>query len=89
MQFFPPADQDQAFQNSIIQKINASAEEVDPQTGNQFTSDRLLERAAQKHFGGDASAIDSQSSDALGELSLQTYGIKAKDFYNSNRQSRC
>lgn len=89
MQFFPPADQDQAFQNSIVQKINASAEEVDPRTGQRFTSDRLIERAAQKHFGGDAAAIDSRSSDALGELSLLTYGIKTRDFYNANHQSRC
>jgi len=89
MQFFPPVDQDQAFQNSIIQKINASAKELDPRTGQQFIGDRLLERAAQKHFGGEASAIDSQSSDALGELSLQNYGTKAKDFYNKNHQSPC
>ena len=89
MQFFPPADQDQAFQNAILDKINASAEELDPRTGQRFKGDRLIERVAQKHFGGDAAAIDSQSSDALGELSLLTYGIKTRNFYNANSQSRC
>lgn len=85
MQFFPPADQDQAFQNSIVQKITASAEEVDPRTGQRFTSDRLIERVAQKHFGGDAAAIDSQSSDVFGALSLSDYGIKARQHYQANR----
>ena len=87
IQFFPPADQEQAFQTSIIQKINASAEEIDPQTGDRFRGDRLIERVAQKHFGGDAAAIDGQSSDALGALSLKTYGMNVKDLYNANRPS--
>ncbi len=85
MQFFPPVDQDQAFQNSIIAKINASAKEFDPRTRQPFTSDRLIERVAQKHFGGDAVAIDSQSSDVFGALSLSDYGTKARQFYQTNQ----
>ena len=85
MQFLPPVDQDQAFQNSIVEKINASAKELDPRTGQAFTRDRLVERVAQKHFGGDAAAIDSQSSDALGALSLSAYGMKARQFYQANQ----
>ncbi|BAU13021.1 hypothetical protein LEP3755_35570 [Leptolyngbya sp. NIES-3755] len=92
MKFFPPAEQDQAFQNSIIQKINASAEELDPRTGQRFIGDRLIERAAQKHFGGDAAAVpselrealnDGQSSDAVGALSLLDYRAKASQYYQA------
>ncbi len=61
MQFFPPADQEQAFQRAIADKLNASAKEIDPRTGQFFASDRLIERAVQKHFGGDAAVIDSPS----------------------------
>jgi hypothetical protein len=85
MQFFPPVDQDQAFQNSVAAKINASAQELDPRTEQPFTSERLVERVAQKHFGGDAAAIDSQSSDAFGALSVSTYGTKAKQVYQTNQ----
>ena len=83
MKFFPPGDQDQAFENSILQKINASAEELDPRTGQNFTGDRLIERVAQKHFGGNSAEIDSQSSDAIGALSLSAYGTKASQYYQS------
>lgn len=85
MKFFPPADQDQAFQNAILDKINASAEDLDPQTGQRFKGDRLIERVAQKHFGGDAAAVDSPSTDVFGALSLSIYGIRARQHYQSNQ----
>lgn len=89
MQYFPPEDQDRAFQNSLADKISATAGEIDPKTGRPFMGDRLLERVAQKHFGGDYSAVDGGSSDALGRLSLAAYGTKARTYYKSNGKGNC
>ena len=73
-QFFPPADQDRAFMADLANKIQVTRGQIDPATGQPFTGDRLLERVAQKHFGGDYSRVDGGSSDALGRLSLRDYG---------------
>jgi hypothetical protein len=89
MQYFPPYDQDQAFQNSVADKLNTTVKEIDPKTGRPFTGDRLLERVAQKHFGGDYSAVDGGSSDALGRLSLAAYGTKVRTYYKSNGKGNC
>jgi hypothetical protein len=89
MQYFPPHDQDQAFQSSVADKLSTTAKEIDPKTGKFFTGDRLLERFAQKHFGGDYSAVDGGSSDALGRLSLAAYGTKARTYYKSNGKGNC
>jgi hypothetical protein len=89
MQYFPPEDQERALQNSLADKLNATANEMDPRTGQLFTGDRLLERVAQKHFGGNYSAVDGASSDALGRLSLATYGTNARAYYTSNRRTNC
>lgn len=89
MQYFPPEDQDRAFQNSLAAKLTTTAREIDPKTGQPFTGDRLLERVAQKHFGGDYSAVDGGSSDALGQLSLAAYGTKARTYYKSNGKGNC
>ncbi|KAM3089855.1 M23 family peptidase [Phormidesmis sp. 146-35] len=89
MQYFPPEDQDRAFQNSLADKLTTTAREIDPKTEQPFTGDRLLERVAQKHFGGDYSAVDGGSSDASGQLSLAAYGTKARTYYKSNGKGNC
>ncbi len=73
-QFFPPADQEAAFQRSISDKINTTSQEIDPTTGTLFNGDRLIERVAQKHFGGDYSKVDGGATDAFGRLTLKSYG---------------
>jgi murein DD-endopeptidase MepM/ murein hydrolase activator NlpD len=73
-QFFPPADQEAAFQRSITDKINTTSQQIDPTTGNLFSGDRLIERVAQKHFGGDYSKVDGGATDAFGRLTLKSYG---------------
>jgi hypothetical protein len=51
--------------------------------------ERLIERVAQKHFGGDYSKVDGNGSDALGRLSLKDYGKTALASYrNSNSDNR-
>lgn len=73
-QFFPPADQELAFTRSFTDKLNTTSQEIDPTTGNPFNDERLIERVAQKHFGGDYSQVDSGATDIFGRLSLKTYG---------------
>ncbi|MFQ4143976.1 M23 family peptidase [Chlorogloeopsis sp. ULAP02] len=84
-EFFPPSDQDRAFMVDMANKIQVTQEQIDPATGEPFTGDRLIERVAQKHFGGDYSKVDGNGSDALGRLSLKDYGKTALASYrNSN-----
>ncbi|MGI0492529.1 M23 family metallopeptidase [Alkalinema pantanalense CENA528] len=82
-QFFPPADQDRAFMADLANKIQVTQGQIDPTTGQPFTGNRLLERVAQKHFGGDYSRVDSSGSDALGRMSLQDYGRAAVTRYRN------
>lgn len=88
-QFFPPADQDRAFMADLANKIQVTQAQIDPTTGQPFTGDRLIERVAQKHFGGDYSQVDGGSSDALGRLSLRDYGQAALSRYQSGDTLTC
>lgn len=82
-QFFPPADQDRAFMADLANKIQVTQGQIDPTTGQPFTGDRLIERVAQKHFGGDYSRVDGGGSDALDRLSLRDYGRAALTRYRN------
>ncbi|AVH68321.1 peptidase M23 [Nostoc sp. 'Peltigera membranacea cyanobiont' N6] len=82
-EFFPPADQDRAFMADMANKIQVTQEQIDPATGQPFTGERLIERVAQKHFGGDYSKVDGNGSDALGRLSLKDYGKTALASYRN------
>lgn len=86
-EFFPTADQDKAFMADMANKIQATQEQIDTATGQQFTGDRLIERVAQKHFGGDYSKVDGNGSDALGRLSLKDYGKSTLARYRNNSNS--
>ncbi|MEH1964861.1 MAG: M23 family peptidase [Nostoc sp.] len=87
-EFFPPADQDRAFMADMANKIQVTQEQIDPARGQPFTGERLIERVAQKHFGGDYSKVDGNGSDALGRLSLKDYGKTALASYrNSNSEN--
>jgi hypothetical protein len=83
-EFFPPADQDRAFIADIANKIQVTQTEIDPITGQLFTGERLIERVAQKHFGGDNSKVDASISDVFGRLSLKDYGKTALTLYGNN-----
>jgi murein DD-endopeptidase MepM/ murein hydrolase activator NlpD len=45
---------------------------------------RLIERVAQKHFGGEYSKVDSDASDIYDRLSIYTYGFDVLKRYKSN-----
>ncbi|MBD2200827.1 MULTISPECIES: M23 family peptidase [Calothrix] len=86
-EFFPTADQDRAFMADMANKIQATQEQIDTATGQPFTGERLIERVAQKHFGGDYSKVDGNGSDALGRLSLKDYGKTALASYRNGNNS--
>ncbi|RUT03792.1 hypothetical protein DSM106972_047060 [Dulcicalothrix desertica PCC 7102] len=85
-QFFPPLAQEDAFQNSIADKINSTSQEIDPVTKKPFSGARLVERVAQKYFGGDSSIVDSDAKDVFGRLSIKNYGEDVLSKYNQNYQ---
>ena len=80
-QFFPPAAQEAAFNASLQDKITSTSSQIDPKTGQPFTGERLVERIAQKHFGGNGSKVDGNATDVFGRLSLKSYGEKAGTLY--------
>ena len=88
-QYFPPAVQDKVLQNSVAENVASSQQEIDPKTGQVFKGDRIIERVAQKHFGGSGSKIDANYSDNLGGYSLKQYGEKVRELYNHNASDNC
>ncbi|MBD2181006.1 M23 family peptidase [Planktothrix sp. FACHB-1355] len=83
-QFYPPADQEAAVKAALLDKITLTSTEIDPTTGLPFSGDRLIERVAQKHFGGDGSIVDGGATDAFGRLSLKSYGLDVLQRYKEN-----
>ncbi|MEM6432418.1 MAG: M23 family metallopeptidase [Cyanobacteria bacterium P01_D01_bin.115] len=81
MQYYPPEDQEAAYQEELGQLLEMASGEIDPTTGQPFQGGRLIERVAQMWFGGPYSAIDGGGSDALGQLSLYDYGVEARQNY--------
>lgn len=79
--FFPAYLQDELMQSWIKKSILQAAGEIDPTTGTYFTKERLVQRVAQKHFGGEGVAIDSTATD--GAISVFAYGVKVSDIYKS------
>ena len=86
--FFPPEDQDAAFQGSLADKLKTTAKQIDSKIGKPFVGNRLIERVAQKHFAGDYSAVDGGGSDDLG-TSTYGYGVKARSNYGQSGKAKC
>jgi hypothetical protein len=80
-QYFPPADQNLAFKQDLANKLAVTSTEIDPTTRQPFTGSRLLERVAQKHFGGDYSKVDGGGTDVFGRLSIKSYGSEVRQRY--------
>ncbi|XWK88752.1 MAG: hypothetical protein U7127_01425 [Phormidium sp.] len=87
--YFPPAVQDRLLQNTLAESIVSTSSQVDPTTGQLFEGDRLIERVAQKHFGGENSKVDANYSDIYGNYSLKSYGEKVLQLYNYNNKDNC
>ncbi|MGA9378787.1 MAG: hypothetical protein WBV73_08460 [Phormidium sp.] len=87
--YFPPAVQDQLVQNTLAESIVRTSSQVDPTTGQLFEGNRLIERIAQKYFGGENSKVDANYSDIYGGYSLKSYGEKVLQLYNYNNKDNC
>ncbi|MBD2772608.1 M23 family metallopeptidase [Iningainema sp. BLCCT55] len=86
-EFYPPADQEAAFNASLRDKIASTSKQIDPKTGKPYLGDRLIERVAQKHFGGEYSKVDSGASDTYGRLTVYNYGLDVLKRYKSDTGS--
>ncbi|MDF5731516.1 MAG: M23 family peptidase [Rhizonema sp. PD38] len=94
-EFYPPADQEAAFNASLQDLIASTSKQTDPKTGKLYfgdspsdtLSDRLIERVAQKHFGGEYSKVDSGASETYNQLTIYNYGLDVLKRYKSNTGS--
>ncbi|GAB1542807.1 hypothetical protein NUACC21_54810 [Scytonema sp. NUACC21] len=87
MMYFPPADQQALFKSEITNLLEKASQQIDPMTGQFFTGKRLIERAAQMHFGGAGIPIDAAVSDVHGKFTVKGYGEKAAASYTQLLQS--
>jgi hypothetical protein len=81
-QFFTPEEQEQLFSEDSQNLMDHAARQIDPTTGRSFTGDRLVERAAQMHFGGTGAPIDGHGRDG-NNTSIVHYGQNVLQFYNN------
>ncbi|MBW4595414.1 MAG: hypothetical protein KME46_21540 [Brasilonema angustatum HA4187-MV1] len=86
VQYISPSDQEELFAKDATTLLDLAASEIDPTTGQPFTGERLVQRAAQMHFGGSAISIDGGMSDIQGKLSVKGYGEKAAASYQGAMQ---
>ena len=84
-EYFPPLAQDRVFQESLAREVIATSQQFDPTTGQPFTGNRLVERVAQKHYGGAASRIDGDYTAVKGGHSLHSYGEQVVRLYQQRR----
>jgi hypothetical protein len=82
LDFFPPQEQEALFRRDALNLIEVAAGEIDPTTGRNFEGNRLVERVAQMHFGGQSVPVDSDATDAHGRLSVRDYGRSAASYYD-------
>lgn len=81
LQYFPPADQKALFDADAKSLLDSAVGQIDPMTGQLFSGERLIQRAAQMHFAGLSIPIDAGVSDALGQFTVKSYGEKAATNY--------
>lgn len=87
MMYFPPADQQALFESDITKLLKKASQQIDPITEQFFTGKRLIERAAQMHFGGAGIPIDAAVSDVYSKFSVKGYGEKVAGNYTQALQS--
>jgi hypothetical protein len=86
MQYFSARDQEVLLAKDATALLSFAASQIDPTTGQLFTGERLIQRAAQMHFGGAAIPIDGGMSDIQGKLNVKGYGEKVAASYQSAMQ---
>ncbi len=86
-QYFPPNDQDALFEKDTTALLNIAASQIDPTTRKPFTGQRLIERAAEMHYGGAAIPVDAQITDVNGKYTVKDYGETASTSYRNVMQA--
>jgi hypothetical protein len=86
-QYFSPTEQQALIESDITKLLDSASKEIDPTSGKPFTGERLIERAAQMHFGGMGVPVDAAVSDVDGKISVKGYGEKTSAKYSQNLQS--
>ena len=81
--YFPKEAQERAFDEEVHQLFETAQRKADPQTGQLFEGDRLVERVTQTWFAGPNSKVDDKGTDSLGRLSVYEYGVESRKYYNS------
>jgi hypothetical protein len=84
-EYFPPVAQERVFQESLAREVMATSRQFDPTTGAPFTGPRLVERVAQKHYGGTASRVDGDYAPVEDGHSLHSYGEGVVRLYQQRR----
>jgi hypothetical protein len=86
-QYFSPTEQQALIESDITKLLDSASQQIDPTSGKPFTGERLIERAAQMHFGGMGVPVDAAVSDVDGKISVKGYGEKTSAKYSQNLQS--
>jgi hypothetical protein len=87
MQYFSPTEQQSLIESETNNFLSTASQKIDPITEKNFSGERLIERAAQMHFGGVGIPVDAPVSEVSGEASVKGYGEKASAKYSKNLQS--
>ena len=74
LQYFSPLEQERLRNAAASHLITLASQQIDPTTGTPFTGDRLIQRVAEMHFGGDAIPINASVTDVRGRRTAATYG---------------
>ncbi len=82
MQYFSPTEQQSLIENQTNNLLSAASQQVNPSTGKPFSGDRLIERAAQMHFGGVGIPVDEVVSDVREENSVKEYASNVANKYS-------
>ncbi|BAY65570.1 hypothetical protein NIES22_56770 [Calothrix brevissima NIES-22] len=82
MQYFSPTDQQSLIAIETNNLLSIASQQVDLSTRKPFSGNRLIERAAQMHFGGLGIPADELVSDVREENSVQEYGNNVTHKYS-------
>lgn len=90
LSYLSEAEQDKLFYTDASALLDRAASQTDPITGQAFTGSRLVERAAQMHFGGTSAAIDGEATDVHSRINVYSYGTEiATNYENYLAQLGC
>lgn len=81
--YLSETEQDKLFYADASALLDRAASQTDPTTGQAFTGSRLVERAAQMHFGGTSAVIDGEATDVHSRFSVYSYGKEIANNYAS------